>query len=75
MPDHFDSWALDRRSLMVAAAAVPAVLATPAAAQPPWAKIAPVPLMVMSPTTRAKQELPLLDLLTAPLKVTLACGK
>src|SRR5579863_3399056 len=50
-------------------------MARPAAAQPPCAKMDPVPLIVMSPTTIAKQDVPLLDLLTAPLKVTLACGR
>jgi len=35
------------------------------------AKIDPVPLIVMLSTTIAKQVCPLLDLLTAPLMVTL----
>jgi hypothetical protein len=44
---------------------------TPAAAQLPCARMLPVPLMVMLSTTSSKQDVPLLDLLTAPLNVTL----
>ena len=47
----------------------------PAAAQPPCSRMSPVPLMVMSSMTMTKQDLPLLDLFTAPLSVTLECGK
>src|ERR1051326_1264852 len=35
----------------------------------------PVPLIVMLSTTMTKQDWPLLDLLTAPLNVTLECGR
>jgi len=37
-------------------------------------KMLPVPSIVMLSTTNTKHEWPLLDLFTAPLKVTLACG-
>lgn len=59
-------------------ATVPTVLLgrlRPAAAQPPVFRISPVPLIVILSTTRAKQEAPLLDLLTAPLNSTLECGR
>ncbi len=39
------------------------------------AKIEPVPLIVMLSTTIAKHLWPWLDLLTAPLKVTVECGR
>ena len=39
------------------------------------ARTSPVPLMVISSMTMTKQDWPLLDLLTAPLTVTLECGK
>ena len=47
----------------------------PAVLQPLWDSMLPVPLIKRLSTTRTKQELPLLDLFTAPLKVTLAWGK
>src|SRR5205814_7214539 len=47
----------------------------PAAAQAPVFKISPVPLILMLSTTIAKQEAPLFDLLTAPLKSTLEFGR
>src|SRR5580704_14014160 len=49
----------------------PVGMLTPASAQPPVDRMLPVPLMRMLLATITKQDWPLLDLLTAPLNVTL----
>src|SRR5579872_2657188 len=50
----------------------PVGMVSPAEGQPSCSRIEPVPLIVTVLTTMAKHEKPLLDLLTAPLNVSLA---
>jgi hypothetical protein len=50
-------------------------IVNPAALHPPLSVMSPVPLMVTSSMTITKQDWPWLDLLTAPLIVTLAWGR
>src|SRR4029077_541977 len=47
----------------------------PCAAHPPVSRMLPVPLINTLSTTIAKHDWPLLALFTAPLKVTLECGR